>query len=80
MFYRTNLPWWQRFVRLLAAAGMGSCALHFWGTPLGYTWAAGGIGMALTSIFGFCPMCAMAGWRIARQQKRMRSKTDNFVN
>ncbi|MEI9429707.1 YgaP family membrane protein [Mesorhizobium sp. Cs1299R1N3] len=73
MFYKKNLPLWERLVRLLAAAVMGSCAAHFWGTPVGYTWAVGGVGMALTSVFGFCPMCAMAGRRIALQQKRLRN-------
>jgi hypothetical protein len=65
MFYAKNLPAWERLIRLVAAFAMGACALHFRGTPVGYVWAVVGIGMALTSVVGFCPMCALAGRRIA---------------
>jgi hypothetical protein len=71
MFYAKNLPTWERLVRVLAALAMGSCAAHFWGTPFGYVWAAVGISMALTSIVGFCPMCAFAGRRIAAKNKAL---------
>ena len=70
MFYVKNLPTWERLVRLVAAAAMGSCAVHFWGTPVGYLWTVIGIVIALTSIVGFCPMCAMAGRRIAVKSKQ----------
>ena len=61
MLYRKNLPLWERAVRLLATVVMAACAYQFWGTPAGYTWAVGGVIMSLTSIFGYCPMCAIAG-------------------
>ncbi|MBR0718393.1 DUF2892 domain-containing protein [Bradyrhizobium liaoningense] len=64
MFYRKNLPAWERIARLVAAAAMGVCAARFWGTPVGYLWAVLAIPMALTSVVGFCPMCALAGRRI----------------
>jgi Protein of unknown function (DUF2892) len=72
MFYAKNLPTWERLVRLLAAVAMGSCAAHFWGTPFGYVWAVFGISMALTSVVGFCPMCALAGRRIATKNKMLK--------
>ena len=65
MIYAKNLPVWERWVRLAAAAVMGACAARFWGSPIGYFWGAGGVIMALTSAVGFCPMCAFAGRRIA---------------
>jgi hypothetical protein len=69
MIYSKNLPIWERSVRLFAALAMSLCAMHFWGTPVGYTFAAGSVVVALTSAIGFCPMCAMAGRRIAGQIK-----------
>jgi hypothetical protein len=71
MFYAKNLPVWERLVRLVGAAVMGACAAHFWGTPVGYVWGAGGVIMALTSAVGFCPMCALAGRRIAARGKAL---------
>jgi hypothetical protein len=72
MFYSKNLPTWERLVRVLAAVAMGSCAAHYWGTPVGYVWAASGIIMALTSVVGFCPVCAFAGRRIAAKNKMLK--------
>ena len=76
MFYAKNLPVWERLVRLVAAAVMGACAAYFWGTPVGYTWVAGGVIMALTSAVGFCPMCALAGRRIAAKSKVLQSSAE----
>jgi hypothetical protein len=52
------------------------CAAHFWGTPVGYTWGIGGVIMALTSAVGFCPMCALAGRRIAAKSKALQSHAE----
>jgi len=76
MFYSKNLPTWERVVRLLAAAAMGLCAARFWGTPVGYVWAAVGVIMALTSVIGFCPMCAFAGRRIAAKNKILKQSLE----
>ena len=70
MFYQKNLPLWERSVRLLAALGMGACAVNFWGTPAGWTFAAGAAIMAATSVVGFCPMCALAGRRLDARNKK----------
>ena len=72
MFYSKNLPAWERLVRVLAAVAMGACAARYWGTPAGYVWAASGIIMALTSVVGFCPICALAGRRIAAKNKMLK--------
>jgi hypothetical protein len=76
MFYAKNLPIWERLVRLVAAAALGFCAAHFWGTPVGYAWGAGGVIMALTSAVGFCPMCALVGRRIASKNKVLQSNAE----
>ena len=72
MFYPKNLPTWERLVRVLAAVAMGSCAAYYWGTLVGYVWAASGIMMALTSVVGFCPICALAGRSIAARNKMLK--------
>jgi len=71
MFYAKNLPTWERLIRLVAALATGACAAQFWGTPVGYVWAVVGIAMALTSVVGFCPMCALAGRRIETKLKQV---------
>jgi hypothetical protein len=76
MFYAKNLPTWERLVRLIAAAVMVLCAAYFWGTPVGYAWGIGGVIMALTSAVGFCPMCALAGRRIAAKSKALQSHAE----
>lgn len=69
MFYSKNLPVWERLVRSLAALAMAYCAYRNWGTPAAYVWAVGGAVTGLTSVVGFCPMCAFAGRRIAANTK-----------
>lgn len=65
MFYKKNLHGWERIARLIAACGVALCAARFWGTPVGYVWAIASVTTLLTSLVGFCPMCAMAGRRLA---------------
>jgi hypothetical protein len=65
MFYRKNLPGWERAMRVVAGL-----ILVAWGliglpaTPLGYLFAASGAVAILTGFFGFCPMCAMVGRKL----------------
>lgn len=62
MFYVKNVPGWERALRIV----MGLAGLVFafmnWGTA-SVAVAAGLMGavLALTGLFGFCPMCAMVG-------------------
>lgn len=65
MFYRKNLPGWERAMRVIAGI-----VLIAWGLlglpamPVGYAVAAGGATAILTGLFGFCPMCAMVGRKL----------------
>ena len=62
MFYRKNLPGWERAMRVIAGIAMIAWGLlGFPGMPLGYVIASGGVVAILTGFFGFCPMCAMVG-------------------
>lgn len=67
MLYIKNLPRWERMLRLGTGATMVAYALLHMSSPLGWTVLAGGTGMALTGVFGFCPACALAGRRLARR-------------
>ena len=53
MFYRKNLPGWERAMRVVAGL-----VLIAWG------WMAFPATMLLTGFFGFCPMCAMGGRKL----------------
>jgi hypothetical protein len=65
MFYRKNLPGWERAARVLGGAAMIACGyLGLPGMPIGYLIAGAGVVTAMTGFFGFCPMCAMAGRRL----------------
>jgi hypothetical protein len=65
MFYRKNLPGWERAARLLGGAAMIGCGLlGLPGMPIGYLIAGAGVVTAMTGFFGFCPMCAMAGRKL----------------
>jgi DUF2892 family protein len=77
MFYRKNLPGWERVMRSVGGAVM--IAYGLFGMPgllgmsgllgtsgamTGYLIAGTGAVAILTGFFGFCPMCAMVGRRL----------------
>ncbi|KRR29329.1 YgaP family membrane protein [Bradyrhizobium retamae] len=71
MFYRKNLPGWERAMRTIG--GVVMIAYGFFGMPgllsmpgttAGYLIAATGAVAIATGFFGFCPMCAMVGRRL----------------
>ncbi len=65
MFYRKNLPGWERAVRVILGAVMiGYGLVGLSAGPLGYLVAVGGAVAILTGFVGFCPMCAMVGRRL----------------
>ena len=65
MFYRKNLPGWERAVRTIGGVVMiGYGLLSMPGTMAGYVIAGTGVVPILTGFFGFCPMCAMVGRRL----------------
>jgi hypothetical protein len=68
MFYRKNLPGWERAMRTIGGAVMVaygllgmSGLLSMPDTMAGYVIAGTGAVAILTGFFGFCPMCAMVG-------------------
>jgi len=69
MLYVKNLPRWERWLRVGGGAAMTVYALASVGGMLGWMLAAGGAGMALSGVFGFCPMCALAGRRLAKRER-----------
>jgi len=71
MFYRKNLPGWERVMRLVG--GIVMIAYGLFGMPglpgmpgamAGYLIAGTGAVAILTGFFGFCPMCAMVGRKL----------------
>ena len=65
MFYRKNLPGWERATRIIAGAAMVACGLlGLQGMPIGYLIAGTGAVAIMTGFVGFCPMCAMVGRRL----------------
>lgn len=65
MFYRKNLPGWERAMRTIGGVVMIACGLlGMTGTTAGYLIAGAGAVAILTGSFGFCPMCAMVGRRL----------------
>lgn len=64
MFYTKNLPMWERLLRILG--GIGAIAygwLEAPSTTVLVIASATGVTLILTSLFGFCPACAMVGRR-----------------
>ena len=65
MFYRKNLYTWEQALRIVVSAMLVAYATFALPSgTLSYALIAGGIGFGLTGVFGFCPMCAMAGRRL----------------
>ena len=71
MFYRKNLPGWERVMR--SVGGVVMIAYGLFGMPglpgmsgamAGYLIAGTGVVATLTGFFGFCPMCAMVGRKL----------------
>ncbi|MHB8414150.1 MAG: YgaP family membrane protein [Acidiferrobacteraceae bacterium] len=73
MFYVRNVPGWERGLRIAGGVAVSGYALGDIGGPWGWVLGAGGAGLALSGVLGFCPMCALAGRRLeprARATKR----------
>lgn len=73
MLYVKNLPLWEQLLRIGAGVALAAYALMSMGGTLGWVIAASGVGIALTGIFGFCPACALAGRRLARQVQQRKN-------
>lgn len=64
MFYVKNVPGWERGLRLVG--GVAVIVSAFWalvGIARGVLVAVGA-SLVLSGVFGFCPMCALAGRRL----------------
>jgi len=62
MFYKKNLPGWERALRVAGGTAMivcGAWALKV--LPIGYLIACTGVFTLITGFVGFCPACAMVG-------------------
>jgi Protein of unknown function (DUF2892) len=64
MLYVKNVPAAERVIRVLMGVGLLVAAVLWFG-PGAKGWVVGAMGMmaAITGLFGWCPMCAMAGRR-----------------
>jgi hypothetical protein len=69
MFYAKNLPTWERVVRVVGALLMALCAWHFRAGPAGVLFGVSAAITILTGLIGFCPMCALAGRRMAAKPR-----------
>ena len=61
MFYKKNLPNWERVVRVLAAILLTTCAVHYGKNAVGITFAVAAVGTVLTGLVGYCPFCYVGG-------------------
>ncbi len=65
MFYKKNVPGWERVLRVVAGAMMIAAGLYWLpGQMAGYAIAAMGAMAAMTGFIGFCPMCSIAGRKL----------------
>lgn len=67
MLYAKNLPGWERALRIVVGLAALAFAAIGWSTAgfgLGVAVALVGATLALTGLFGFCPMCAMLGRKL----------------
>lgn len=65
MFYRKNVPGWERALRVVV--GLFTIAFGLLGMPaslFSYLIVATGLTALLTGFIGFCPMCAMVGRKL----------------
>jgi hypothetical protein len=67
MLYVKNVPGWERVLRVVLGAVVALLALRLLGGVGGALLAASAVGIALSGLFGFCPMCAMVGRRLDRK-------------
>lgn len=69
MFYVKNVPTWERIVRVIVGLSAVAAGIGLVGGPWGMLIAASAAGIAGSGLFGFCPMCAMVGRRLDKQQR-----------
>jgi hypothetical protein len=64
MYFKTNLPGWERAIRIAMGIMVAGLAYLYAPSPM-TTWIGVAMGAMLagTGFIGFCPMCAMVGRR-----------------
>lgn len=68
MFYVKNVPNWERVLRVaMGLMGMGYAVMNW-----GVSGLAVGLGvmsaiLAVTGLFGFCPLCGMVGRKLDKE-------------
>jgi len=64
LYLKTNLPGWERAIRVAIGVIVAAMAYQFATGALGSGIGIGtGFMLAVTGFVGFCPMCAMVGRR-----------------
>lgn len=63
-FYVKNVPGWERVLRVLAGLVGAGLALASLPGLVGWLVAGIALGIAVSGLVGFCPMCAMVGRRL----------------
>lgn len=67
MFYKKNVPSWERALRLvIGALGLAYAAINWDGSLLAVGLGMMGATLAASGLVGFCPMCAMVGRKLDR--------------
>jgi hypothetical protein len=61
LYLKTNLPRWERNLRLVAALVVALATAYFAVGPLAWAGWLTATTLALTAVLGFCPACAMVG-------------------
>lgn len=68
MFYTKNVPGWERVLRSVIGIASVGFAIMSWGSStLAVSAGIAGAMMAMTGLFGFCPMCAMMGRKLTKK-------------
>jgi len=64
MWYMKNVPGWERVLRV--AVGVVAAGLAVWLVPgtRGWVLGASALGLSVSGLVGFCPMCALVGRRL----------------
>ncbi|WP_054311189.1 DUF2892 domain-containing protein [Mesorhizobium sp. 1M-11] len=60
-FYRKNIGSLHQVVRIVIGAAAAVAALAWFAAPASYLGATAGVALALSGLFGYCPICAVAG-------------------
>lgn len=60
-FYRKNIRSAEQLVRVAVGVAAAIAAIVYLSGWLAMAAVAGGIGIALSGLVGYCPMCAIAG-------------------